>query len=333
MTKNTKKKTVVIFRFSAFGDVAMTVPVIREFLIQNPEVEILYVSREKFQPLFDSLPNFRFFPADLDGKHKGIPGLFRLAKDLKKESIFAVADLHNVLRTKILRFFLSKFPTAVLDKARKERKNLIQQKNKIKKPLKPMTERYADVFRDLGFELNLSHQLTSKEIPLENAVGIAPFALHPGKMFPIEKMKSIALKLAEKGIKVYLFGGGTKEKEELEKWEKLHSNLESVVGKLDLQAELQLIKKLKVMISMDSANMHLASLVGTPVISIWGTTHPFMGFLGYGQSMENVIQDESLTIRPTSVFGKEPKHLEGFDYFKNISEEIVLDKIEAILFS
>ena len=329
--ENKNSKTLLVFRFSAFGDVAMTVPVINEFLQQNSDVKILYVSREKFKDLFPFHPNFQFYPADLDGKHKGIFGLYTLAKELKTFKLSEIADIHNVLRTKILRFFLFGIKSTVLNKARAERKALIRTENKVKKQLRPMVERYADVFRNLGYSLTLSHELPKKEIQTENAIGIAPYALHDGKMYPLDKMRRVALKIAESGVKVYLFGGGSKEKKELESWEKDHENIESVVGKLDLNQELDLIRKLKLMVSMDSANMHLASVVGTTVISIWGTTHPFMGFLGYGQSMENVIQDESLEIRPTSVFGKEPKQLGKIDYFKNIPVEAVVDKINKSL--
>lgn len=322
---NDSSKTILVLRFSALGDVAMTVHVIREFLQQNPGVQILYVSREKFRPLFQNIPNLEFLAADLDDKHKGILGLYALARELNKKKIFGIADLHNVLRTQIIRKFLSVKNSGVLDKGRKERKQLLQ-KNKTLKPIKSMPERYADVFRGLGFELNLSHQLPENLSEKENAIGIAPFAMYEGKMYPLEKMRAVALKIAENGFKVYLFGGNN-EAEELESWEKLHPNVFSIAGKLDFEEELELIKKLKLMVSMDSANMHLASLVGTRAVSVWGNTHPFMGFLGYGQSMKDVIQDETLTQRPTSVFGKESKKAEKIDYFQNISPEIIVAKI------
>ena len=113
----------------------------------------------------------------------------------------------------------------------------------------------------------------------------------------------------------------------MESWEKLHPNVFSIAGKLDFEEELELIKKLKLMVSMDSANMHLASLVGTRTVSVWGNTHPFMGFLGYGQSMDDVIQDETMKERPSSVFGKESKKAEKIDYFQNISSEAIVDKV------
>lgn len=320
------KKKILVMRFSAFGDVAMTRPVIEEFMQQNPDVEIVYLSRERFRDLFEGIPNFQFYSADLDGIHKGISGLFKLSKELKKLGIDEVADLHNVLRTKVLRTFLSMKKSAVLDKARDERAALVRKKNKVRKQLKPMVERYADVFRNLGYSLKLSHQLPKNTTIKENAIGVAPFAMYAGKMYPLEKTQEVVTKIAAAGFKVYLFGAKS-ENSILEEWESIHPNIKSVAGKLSLQEELALIQKLKLMVSMDSANMHLASMVGTRVISIWGNTHPFMGFLGYGQEMSDVIQDETLTIRPTSVFGKEGKNAEKIDYFRKIEADEVVAKI------
>jgi ADP-heptose:LPS heptosyltransferase len=329
---STNSQKILVMRFSAFGDVAMTLPVLKEFLEQHPEVEITFLSREKFRALVEEVPQIKFVTADLEGKHKGVWGLFKLYKEINHQNFVAVADLHNVLRTKIIRRFFAfhDIKMAFLDKGRAERKALIRKENKVRKPIKPIVERYADVFREMGYEFQLSHQLTTKEKSNENAVGIAPFAMYEGKMFPLDKMRPVALKLADKGTKVYLFGS-KEEAKELESWEKLNPNIESIAGKLGLKEELKLIQKLSVMISMDSANMHLASLVGTKVVSIWGNTHPFMGFLGYGQSLDNVIQDENFKERPTSVFGKESSRVEKVDFFQNISPERVVDKVTNLL--
>lgn len=324
------QKNLLVLRFSAFGDVAMTVSVLREFLEQHPEVHLVYVSRERFQDLLIDLPNCQFVTAELSGKHKGFWGLYRLAKELNQIPYEGIADLHNVLRTKILRLFLRRKKTAVLNKGRKERKALVRLENKLRAPIRPMVERYADVLRSLGFAFELSHQLPKNSTAKENAIGIAPFAMYEGKMFPLDKMKEVAQCLAAEGVKVYLFGGNN-ERFILESWQEMNGNIISVAGKLDLKAELDLIRKLKLMVSMDSANMHLASLVGTRTLSIWGNTHPFMGFLGYGQKMEDVIQDESLLMRPTSVFGKEPKMANKIDYFGNISPNLVVSQIQSIL--
>ena len=324
----TNKKKLLVIRFSALGDVTMLAPVLQEFIQQNPDIDVYVVSRPFMQAIFKQFPQIKFIPVDIDKKYKGIFGLYQLYRELKQYNFDYVADLHSVIRSKIItKFFqFNKTKTATLDKGHKEKKALVREKNRVFKQLKLTTERYADVFRELGFKINLSHQFVSKVNKDEKSIGIAPFAAYSSKMFPLEKMKIVANKLAENGYKIYLFGGKN-EAIELQSWEKLNANIHSLAGKTSFEEEMNQIAKLQAMISMDSANMHLASLMGTKTISIWGGTHPYAGFLGYGQSMEDVIQDETMTIRPTSIFGKDPKKFENYDYFQNLSAEEVYHQI------
>lgn len=303
---NSKEK-ILVFRFSAMGDVAMTVPVLREFTEQNPDIELLIVSRSLFEPFFQSISNSTFIGVNLED-YKGIRGLKKLAEELKVYKATMIADLHNVLRTKFLKFFLSSSTTkkATLNKNRKERKLLTRRKNKILQPLRPVSEKYADVFRELGFTIKLSHKLYPISEKKENCIGIAPFANYKEKMFPLDKMREICIDLASNNCTIYLFGGGKKESDILESWEKLHPNIHSLSGKTTLQEQIKFICSLPLIISMDSANMHIASLVGTRVISLWGATHPFAGFLGYGQNESDVIQKTDLNCRPCSIFGNKP---------------------------
>ncbi len=316
-------KKILAYRFSAFGDVAMIVPVLKEFLSQNPDTEIVFVSRKNFADLFDGVERLTFRGVNLDN-YKGVFGLRKLALELKKEfQPDFVADLHNVLRTKILSFFFKK--TATLDKGRTEKKQLTQKENKIKKPLKPTTERYADIFRKLGFKLKLSHQLPENTLQ-KSGIGFAPFAQHEGKMLPIEKSLELVKVLSQKN-QVYLFGGGKKEVEILSKWEQELDNVTSLAGKLSLTQELQKMAELETMISMDSANMHLASLVGTRVISVWGATHYFAGFLGYGQSENDIVEIKNLECRPCSVFGNKPCYRGDYACLNKIEISEILKKI------
>jgi ADP-heptose:LPS heptosyltransferase len=314
------KQHLLVFRFSSLGDVAMTVPVIRLLLQQHPELEVTIVSTEFVRPLFKGIERLQFHAADLKGKHKGVPGLFKLFRELKRAYRFdGIADLHNVLRTKILRSFfsLSGKPIAVIDKGREEKKELTRQVNKKLRPLKSTFQRYADVFGKLGFEVILEEKEKEKEreaIPVEmtqlrkegfHLIGIAPFALHAEKTYPAEKMKEVIRLLTQQNnYRIYLFGG-KKEKEVLEQWQSSFTNLTSLAGKMSFEKELQFISGLDVMVSMDSANMHLASLSGVPVVSIWGGTHPYLGFYGWQQPMENAVQVD-LDCRPSSVFGNKP---------------------------
>lgn len=297
---------ILAYRFSAFGDVAMTAPVFREFLEQNPDVQLVMVSRSNFAALFHGIPNFTFHGIEVD-QYKGFMGMRRLASEL----ITAyrpdfVADLHDVIRTKILDRILKLRGYSVfkINKGKEEKERLTDVWNLDKIQLKKTSERYADVFRAMGFPLTLSHQLRHLST-VKSGLGFAPFAQHQGKMLPLETSFQVVRVLAQTH-KIYFFGGGQTETEILNDWESKIPNTESITGKLSLRDELEKIAGLELMISMDSANMHLASLVGTRCISIWGATHPFAGFLGYGQSEQDVVQVEDLTCRPCSVFGDKP---------------------------
>lgn len=296
---------ILAYRFSAFGDVAMIVPVLREFLEQNPEVHVTMVSRKNFADLFSDIPNLTFHGIDLT-KYNGFWGLRRLGRKLIKEfKPDFIADLHDVIRTKTLDLFFQSRGHNVykIDKGKEEKEHLTDIWNLNKQPLKPTTERYAEVFRAMNFPLQLSHKLRPHGGKV--GIGLAPFAQHHGKMLPIEKTFEVARILSQK-YSVFFFGGGAKEIEILDAWQAQLPNTKNLAGKLTLKEELEKIASLCVMISMDSANMHLASLVGTRCISVWGSTHPFAGFLGYGQSMADVVQVNDLTCRPCSVFGDKP---------------------------
>lgn len=305
----------------------MTVPVITEFLQQNPDVEVVMVSRDNFKDLFEGIPNLIFRGIDFDD-YKGIFGLRKLGKSLLKEfKPNYIADLHDVIRTKTLDLFFIKngFKVYKIKKGKEEKEQLTNVWNLDKKKLKPNTERYADVFRAMNFKLELSHQYP-QNTSLKKGIGIAPFAQHKGKMLPLEKTFEVAKTLAQ-NHKIYFFGGGKNEVALLNDWQQQIPNTENLAGKLNLKQELQKISELEVMISMDSANMHLASLMGTRCISIWGSTHPYAGFLGYGQSENDIVQVKDLTCRPCSVFGDKECYRGDWACLEELDIQKIIDLI------
>ena len=133
-------------------------------------------------------------------------------------------------------------------------------------------------------------------------------------------------------VSIFLFGGKGFEEAILSKWAYEYPEVISVVGKYRLDQELALISQLDLLICMDSANMHFASVVGTKVLSVWGATHPYAGFYGYHQNADNVIQLD-LSCRPCSVFGEKPCFRGDMACLKQISPKVIIDKVEAILYS
>ena len=329
------------------GDVAMTVPVIRALVLQHPEVKITVVSRPFFKPFFDGISNVNFFAIDLKERHKGFFGLLRLYKDLASLKIDAVADLHNVLRSKIIRnlFALSGKKTASVDKGRAEKKALTRAENKIFKPVTSMFERHKKVFQELGFDIHLNNPefpakaVLSSEIlkvtgeKKENWIGIAPFAQYDSKVYPKDLMQKVIDKLAENADnKIFLFGGGDKEIEILNQLAQGKENVINIAGKLKFDAELKLISNLDVMLSMDSGNSHIGAMLGIKVVTLWGATHPYAGFLCFNQPMDSalVADREKYPLLPTSVYGN--KKVEGYDdAMRSIAAESVVQKIEEYL--
>jgi len=338
-----KLQHILVIRLSAMGDVAMTVPVLSVLVHKYPELTITVLTKHFFTPLFSHLPNVRIYEADLKGVHNGVLGLGTLATELRDEEIDAVADLHDVLRTNVLRslFYFYGIKFKQIDKGRAEKKALTRDHNKEFRQLKSTHQRYADVFEELGFPLDLSeysippkrkllskvHDLVGKQS--QKWLGVAPFAQHQSKCYPVDLMEEVIANLSSRGnIKIILFGGGDTEKEQLENWEHKFENCISVVGKLRFSEELSLISNLDGILSMDSGNAHLAAIFGIPVISMWGVTHPYTGFKAFNQPMENcILPDLDLYPKiPTSVYGN--KVPEGYEeVMRSIPPEKVIQKV------
>lgn len=194
----------------------MMVQAVRNVLEQNPEVEITLVTRPSFNVFFGIHPRLHFHNVDLKGKHKGLLGLRKLGNELKKQEFDFFLDLHDVLRSKIIRKTLLFTKTKVfkIDKGRKEKDDIILNKSPLR-PLKHTIERYGDVFKmaNCSFSENGVFYL---ELPaqklVENSkktIGIAPFAAHESKSWGIDAVSELIVFIQQKyDCNILLFGGG-----------------------------------------------------------------------------------------------------------------------------
>ena len=353
-------KKVLLLRFSAMGDVAMTAAALREFAPAHPDIHFTIVSRPLFAPFFEGVDNVFFIAADFKNKYKGLPGLWRLFHELRRQKPDAVADLHDVLRTKILRilFRVWGFKVKKINKGRAEKRRLTRRRNKQLQPVKHMIERYTDVLLkaicdmryvicdkskvsgsefhipDLKHETrNTKHETNNSQLSTLNSqfkLAVAPFAKYKGKIYPPERMEKVVAHFAQiEQVEIYLFGGGEEEISLLAEWAAKYKGVTSLAGKMSLSEELAHLAAMNVVVSMDSANMHLASLVGVPVVSVWGATHPFAGFTGWKQQESNNIQID-LPCRPCSVFGDKPCFHHDYACM-DIPEEVIIEKIAELL--
>ncbi len=338
---------ILVIRLSAMGDVAMTVPVLSALTQQYPHLKITVLTKPFFAPIFAQLEHVNVFEAKVKGNHKGLFGLWALYKELRALQIDAVADLHNVLRSKVLKryFRFGGIPVVQIDKGRAEKKALISSKSKVFRPLKSTHERYAEVFSKLDFPVNLSKAIPLyREKPSEEtlklvgadsnkSLGIAPFAAFKGKMYPLNLMEEVISRLDDtEKYKILLFGGGKEEELKLDTFETQFKSCTNVSGKLSFSEELALISQLDGMLSMDSGNGHLAAMYGIPVITLWGITHPYAGFYPFGQDGGNALLADrnKFPLIPTSVYGN--KLPEGYERaMETILPGDVVKKVEAVL--
>jgi len=340
------QKKILIIRLSAFGDVILSLPVIKAWALQNPSQQFAVLTKPRFRALFENLaPNVSTLNIDFGTQYKGFWGIIKLFFHLNND-ISSVVDLHNVLRSNILTFLFSLVGKKVskVKKHRKTRKLLVAKTHKLLAPMPTAWERYNEVFK--------SHQLTSPTQNFDNfsyaplsesekvksffqflkphhqLVVIAPFAAHDNKMYPANKMEQVLKILStQSNLTVLLIGNGKKENEQINNWLTnllLPANIQNISNQFSLQEEMEILAKANLVLAMDSANLHLASWVGTKVLSIWGPTHPYAGF-DVWQSNEVISVD--LPCRPCSIYGNKPCFRGDLACMNQISPEFVVKKI------
>lgn len=347
-----KKEHILVIRFSALGDVAMAVPVVWALATQYPDIRITVLSKAFARTLFDDLaPNINFMEADLKREYHGFRGLNALYRRLVAKQFTKIADLHDVLRSEYLRarFNVGRYRVEHIKKHRKQRRQLVSPRHQLLGPLPSPFKSYAEVFERLGYPVDVSqfHSIFPEEggnlnlLPaavgpkksFEQWIGIAPFAAHQGKIYPLERMEEVIALLLQKYPKarIFLFGRGEQENFYFKRWTEQYPQCLFVAEHCEtMYQELILMSHLDVMLSMDSANMHLASITGTPVVSVWGATHPLAGFLGFNQNEENVIQTD-LSCRPCSIYGNKRCRRGDYACLNTIPPKRIVDRISTLI--
>ncbi|MCQ2345687.1 MAG: glycosyltransferase family 9 protein [Paludibacteraceae bacterium] len=334
-------KTYLILRFSSVGNIAMTVPIIASLSRRYPDDRFIVVSKKRLSALFYGMENVKFHEADftLPGLRGGLKSIWQLYHELKRYEIDEVIDLQDVIRTRIIRtlFAWHHKPVRIIDYGRTEKKAMTLTGFQGKRLITEF-ERYARTFAQAGLETDdqFEHLSVNKDalqkirerygIKTGKWLGIAPFAKSKSNMLPYRTIKEVIAHYAEQtDVQIFLFGAGEMESEVLKQWASVFPRTISVAGILPLEEEMELMRQLDVMLCMDSANQHLASLVGLRVVSIWCATHPGIGFYGWKQSEADCIQTR-LSCRPCSIHGTDKCRFRN-DECKKIKSEDIWQKL------
>lgn len=344
--KNKGSRNILVSRFSALGDVAMTLPSVYNACTANPDDRFYFLTRHHPAQVFINLPENLTIVGIDPANYKGVAGMWRLAGALRSRfGIDTFVDLHDVLRTKLLRAFLSLHGVKCrhINKGRAEKKNLTRPNHKVLIQLKPTPERYDDTFRKAGIKLGDSFRsiygdskgnplefrdVTAPKKPGEYWLAIAPFAKHPGKIYPFGLISKVAMHFAQQSsTRIFIFGFGAEEEKKISTLSDLYPNVINMASaSLGIGAELSLLSHCDAMLSMDSANMHLASLVGLRTVSVWGATHPYTGFLGWRQNPADAVQLD-MTCRPCSVFGNKPCMRGDYHCLQGITPQMIIQRL------
>lgn len=348
-------RKILVLRFSAMGDVVLLVPVVKSLVAAYPDVEVTVVTRPKFASFFTDIERVVPFPADVDYTYNGIFGMRELfRKLLRKANYEVVMDMHDHIRTIAMRTLFKLFgvKVVVFEKGRARKKKFTQKENKDTTPLIHTVERYRQAFVKAGFNFDVLEPpyLQIKDtiqaetnrwldanhlVKNEKWIGIAPFAMHTSKIWPIANYQNLIQQLLDAiPAKFFLFGGGEKEVlffETLRQQFPAHCYV--VAGQLKMKQELALMEQLDLMLCVDSSNMHLATMMNIPLLSIWGGTHPDVGFGPYGKPNESILQisRDELPCRPCSVYGRDTCYRNDFACLNWITPTIVAERTLNLL--
>lgn len=325
----------------------MTLPVVESVAQAYPDTEFTLLSQRRFAPIFANISNnVKFIGIDIT-EYRGIDGVMRLYRELKRMNFDAVANLHGVLRGNIIAamLHLNGLKVCTIRKGRYQRFRLTRQWCKHLSPLPTSLERYCNVFERMGFHFQVDFQtifkngggeierIVSTTGPKQGYwIGVAPFAAHRGKIYPLNRMESVVEALySTPNIRIFLFAYG-KEELQIREWLERYPQITLIKGQLDMCEELVLMNHLDLMIAMDSSNSHLASIVGTRVLSIWGATHPMAGFAPYGQDPKNSIQ-ANIKCRPCSIYGKRECWRGDYRCMTAINPQEIIERATTLLAS
>ena len=336
--------TYLILRFSTVGSVAMLVPVLESASRRQPDDRFVVVSKKRLSSMFAAMPNVDFITADHeDSTHqhntqKSIAQLYRQITD--RYHIDAVLDMQNSVQSRLLRlrFRLSGKRVYVIREQLLSQWRLRLKGYRRSQPLETETERYSKVFTKAGLVTDDAFRQIAVDVKAAAAVrtmfgsktgrwiGVAPFAKKKSNMLPYRTTKQLIRRLAAMpDTQVFLFGAGEVECEMLRLWASLTPNTTCVAGILPLEQELELMRQLDLIVCMDSANQHFASIVGLRAVSIWCATHPYTGYYGYRQSDDDCLQ-RPLSCRPCTNHGRTQCPYRNF-LCRQITVEQILEKI------
>lgn len=290
-----KKTKFLLLRFSSIGDIVLTTPVIRCIKTQYPDAEVHFATKKQFKVLVENNPY-------IDKYYLLEKSLNSFIKTLQSEDYDYVIDLHNNLRTSIIKLRLGK-KSFSFDKLNFKKWLLVNLKiNQM--PDVHIVDRYLETVKSLGVKNDLKgldYFIPEKDkVQInESYVAYAIGGQHFTKKLPTSKIIEVCQKI---NGKVMLLGGkeDSPAAEEIE--HALGDKIINACGKYNLNQSASLVQQAEYIITHDTGLMHIASALKKKVISIWGNTVLEFGMYPYLTEFK-IIENKELSCRPCSKIG------------------------------
>ncbi len=312
---------ILIIRFSSIGDIVLTTPVIRCLKQQVEGVEVHYLTKKAFNSLLANNPY-------IDKIHLLNDKISETVSELEEEKFDYIIDLHNNLRTRLIKLRLN-VKAKSFDKLNLKKFLLVNFKiNTL--PTKHIVDRYLETVSFLGVKndgqgldyfFNQEHDLTSLlPVSYRQYIGLVIGAQHATKRLPVSKLIEICRKLNQP---VVLLGG----KDDSERGEEICLKSGNLVfngcGKFSLDESAFLVKNAQQIISHDTGLMHIAAAFDKKIISVWGNTVPEFGMYPYMVTEQKIMEVKGLKCRPCSKIGYEKCPLGHFKCMNDQDVEIL----------
>jgi ADP-heptose:LPS heptosyltransferase len=319
---------ILVIRFSSMGDIIYTTPVVRCLKKQLPGAEIHFITKPAFKYIYDNNPY-------IDKLLLLKPDLGDTIKDIKAEGYDYIIDLHNNLRTAII-----KLRTGIKSSTYKKqtiRKWLSLKFNLKLVPPVHLVDRYMKAVAILGvkndglpidYYIKADHQL-DKLLPASHQQKFVAFiigATHFTKRMPNEKIISLCKEIM---LPIVLLGGHDVKTNGDIIAAMLGDKIYNACGITSLDESVYLVSKADKVIGFDTGLTHIAEAFDRPIVSIWGGTVP--GLLGVQpyQVKEVLVAGVELPCRPCSKFGLPACPLGHFKCMHDIPENEIAEFVNS----
>jgi D,D-heptose 1,7-bisphosphate phosphatase len=327
------KKNILVVRFSSLGDVVLTSATVLNLKVNFPNSHIVYLTKERYKPLvecFEGVDEIMTLP-----QSPGSIDHFKLTLKLDEYDFDSIVDLHGNFRSWLTRKIITADTRCVYPKRRIERLRMVK-KHRLPAAWPHTIDLYNECVERLGGRVVckrpiIKPSVAEKEIssilkPVENkkhVVVIAPGAAHPNKQWPMERFAEVAENLHRSHGAAIVWAVSATDRGQSQLKSKIPADyfLEPVDYPVDKLAGV--IARADLTIANDSGIAHLSSAVGTPVVALFGPTHPALGFAPRGLFDRVVEVDEFC--RPCSLHGEKECHRDKRYCFTRITPEMVYE--------